>query len=424
MAGDISFTAAGGANSIGTSCYYFKFGATTVAVDYGGGFGKQLEPDDLGRPDWLLVTHAHFDHAGMVPRALLKWPQVRILATRETVELADWVWEDAIRVSQRLKRPAPYTERDISAVNRRIKRCLPGEQFTIGRNLTVRVLSAGHILGAASFLFTYGDRTVFVTGDISLRRRGLIGAADELSLGHCDLLVRESTYVGLHPENTYEEQTEALAARVFKIVGDGGQVVIPTLSIDRMQEVALALHRRGVQHLADLYLVGGESPTSTYVRNLPDAFALTDVPRLESIAQQQHIMRYRKPAVIIASSGMVMPGTPSYSWVTSVLERPDCAVLFVNWQNPTTPGGALLKSQHGEWVVMPDNRYRRRCLVERFDLSSHMKEDEAHLLEQRLHPATVIHVHGEDQRIQTFLDARAGIGPQRIKSKVGREVII
>lgn len=422
--GDIRFQAAGGANSIGTSCYYLTFGGTRVAVDYGGGFGHQTEPYDLGRPDWLLITHAHFDHSGMVPRALLKWPQVRILATRETVELANWVWEDAIMVAQRLKRPVPYSARDISAVNRRIRRCLTGERFTIGRDLTVRIVGAGHILGAASFLFEYRDRSVFVTGDISLRRRGLIGPADELALERCDLLVRESTYAGLHPESSYEEQTAALVARTLKVVGQGGQAVIPTLSIDRMQEVALALLRGGVQHLAELYLVGGETPTATYIHHLPDAYPLNEVERLVSRDRQAHLIRHRKPAVIVASSGMVMPGTPSYTWVTSVLERPDCAVLFVNWQNPATPGGALLKTAHNQYITLPDGRYRRACLVERFDLSSHMKEDEAHILESRLNPETVIHVHGEDQRIQTFLDARAGIGPARIKSKVGEEVVI
>jgi Cft2 family RNA processing exonuclease len=425
---DFTFVAAGGADSIGQSCYVFNAGPTTIAVDYGGSVGARLlGPQRLGRRiDHILVTHAHGDHVWGLPWALDDNPHVRMHATPETLELAGYNLRDAIQVATAERRPVPYSERQVRRVCQRMHNnpILPGERRQLGPGLYATAVGAGHILGAVSYLIEYGDRKAFVTGDICLRSRGLIGPAQVPKLEHCDMLVRESTYAGVASEMTFDEAEGALTDAAVQTVQGGGRVLIPVFAIDRELQVALRLRADKRLAKVPIFVAGGEQPTNIYLRRFGMNTDLDGVERLinPESPRYRHLMSAREAMIIVATSGMVNLGTPSYAWAKRLLEEPKSAILFTSYQSPMSTGGRILqlRGRPGAMLGFPDgSRYKFRCRVEQFDLSAHMKEDEALELEAALNPAQVVHVHGDHERIVSYIVGRRGQGPARHMSKVG-----
>jgi len=417
---DVAFTSWGSANSIGPSCHVLQFGTFRVGIDYGAGIRKgEQEPAFEEPPDALIVTHAHRDHIGMLPRAVSRWSKMQTWATFETMSLARWLWDDELRIAKEEQRPYPFTTEDIERASRRTKRLIAGQSVRLTDDLTVTPFAAGHILGAVGLTFRYRGEDYVATGDIGLRSHGFIGGADVAPHQRVRLLIRESTYVGQHPTDLRCDIESHFIARITQVLEGGGRVLIPTLSIDRMPEVFALLRSSGIDRQWPLWVVGGARPAEIYMDYANDARILGTMRRFENRQHHEDTRKSGLPMVILASSGMMAPKTPSYTWATDILADEGSAIFMVNWQDPCTPGGIILNGADGEEVQLPTGRYRRRCTVQRFDFSSHAKEDEMEEIERRLRPDEVIHVHGEGARIDAFIEATRGSGPVRHAAQVG-----
>lgn len=419
---DVAFTAY---NSFNPSRYELRFGTFRVAVDFGAGFGEEPE-DALNQlmPDAIVITHGHRDHIGMVPQAMQRWRKVPVYATFETVCLGEWIWNDELNVARREGRELPFSTEDIERAVRRIRRFVVGVPVELTEGLTMTPFRAGHILGAVGLVFNYLGDNFVVTGDISMHSHGFIAGAQVPELTSCRTLVRESTYAGQRLTRSRSETRLAFLDAVETVLIHGGTVVIPTLSIDRMQEIYALLHGAGVDDKWPMMVVGGAGPTQIYLDYAPGAHVVRTMRRFENRQHQSDAMKSCEPMVILATSGMLAPGTPSYTWSTWALSDPASAIFMVNWQNPKQPGGLILNGVPGAELELPDGVYTKQCRVERFDFSSHAKEDEMEALEQMLNPDFIIHVHGDAERIASFIKEKENENPLRVQAQSWQEIVL
>lgn len=419
---EVGFTAYSAFNP---SRYELRFGTFRVAIDFGAGFGKETEEaKQQPQPDVMVITHGHRDHIGMVPQAIMRWPNSPIYATYEATELGKWIWRDELNIRRQKHEAIPFSENDIERTARRMRYISAGSPVQLAPGLVMTPFHAGHILGAVGLVFAYGGEHFVVTGDISLHSHGFIEGAHLPDLPSCRTLVRESTYAGQRLTVGREAVRAQFVDMVHKVLERGGTVVVPTLSIDRMPEVYALLHESGIDQKWPVWVIGGVRPAEIYLENAKGAREVVrTMRRFENMQHQGDALKAHQPMVILASSGMMMPCTPSYVWGTSVLQDPASAIFFVNWQDPRQPGSMILNARFGEEVVLSGGTYRRLCEVQRFELSSHAMEDDMQVLEQKLCPSEIIHVHGEAQRIAGFIEEMKGQGPPRKQAMDGKELI-
>src|SRR5579863_6733691 len=213
-------------------------------------------PIDADTIDWVLLTHAHIDHTGYLPRLMrcgYKGPIYANAATRELCELllpdsAHLQEEDALYIARkrysRHKPPLPlYTVAEAQAALAQIREIPSNDPFTISPQFSVRPHDAGHILGATWLELTItegGKKTLVVfSGDLGRYDQPILN--DPESPTHADILLCESTYGDReHPTGSV---TDELADVVNRTAKRGGAVVIPAFAVDRTQLIMYYLRQ-------------------------------------------------------------------------------------------------------------------------------------------------------------------------------------
>jgi Cft2 family RNA processing exonuclease len=408
---DVAFTAY---NVFSPSRYELRFGTFRVAIDLGASFDEKDEPTQL-RPDALVITHGHLDHIGMVPWAMNRWKKIPVYATFATIKIGEWIWDDMIKVAEGQLRERPFTIDDAIHASKRMRKMYVGKAVRLTDDLTMTPFNAGHILGAVGLVFTYRGEHYVVTGDISMHSHGYIEGAKVPEIPSCRALIRESTYAGQNLVGTREDIRQNFLNTVEEVLRAGGRVLIPTLAIDRMAEIYSLLHAAGVHERRPIWVVGGAKPTAVYADLVRGGGVLRTMNRFANMREQYAEMDRPSPKVILASSGMMAHDTASYAWGAALLGDPTSAILMVNWQNPKMPGGAFIKAAQADSVALPEGAFSRKCLIRRFDFSSHAKENEMAELERAVNPTSIIHVHGEEERIAAFIEERSKSGEDRLR---------
>lgn len=413
----ISFLSGGGANFIGKSFYRLKLGDVHLGVDWGGGF-PDGEPEYDGPLDYLFFSHAHYDHMGMAPRILRKFPEVKMFAHPATVELAKVGWRQGLKKYARSATPAPFSKQEMEEMEAKIIPIAEKRGLDLTGDISVLPILANHILGSLSFLITFQGENYFFTNDICFHDRSLMTAAPKFELERSKLLVRESTYINDFFDD--RRQIEAnLVASVQQALDDGKQVLIAALSIDRTQDVYTILERNGV---FPLYVDGSRGASRIYQEYLgKDLFRYAR--NFRDRGERIKLINSGQPAVIIASSGMIHRDTLSAWWAEQFIYRDNAAVFMVNYQDPCGQGYVLANSKKGEFFFFNDSLFQRRCDVEQFNLSAHMDKAAGEELEERLNPEVVVYTHGEDVKIESYLNEhQSEYGRTRVKSLVGKEI--
>lgn len=417
---EISFVAGGGANSIGCSFYRLKLGDYHLGIDWGGGYGSiHDEPQYDGPIDALLMSHGHHDHITMAPRLLRRYPKLKCYATAPTRDLSLMSWRQTLRMASRAKRSAPFDERDIQETLGAIQIIQEDKKIKLTEEISVFPIRGGHILGAVSFLIKHKGEVYFFTNDICFHNRYLIDGAPAFSLDKCRLLVRESTYINKDVGDR-DEIKKQLIDDAFAVLKRRGRLLIPGLSIDRMQDVFGDLYKAG---LWPIYIDGASKPTEIYLKYLGDrAATLKQALRFDNGRERTKFLDSRKPGIIISSSGMVFPETLSSIWAGSLLYRPNDAIFIVNYQSPDGQGYLLNTTPNGKFVRWNDGIVQVKCERKVYNKSAHMDGPEGEELEKRLNPDVIIYTHGVDAEIDQYLAGHRENNCRRIKALVGKEV--
>lgn len=288
----------GAARTVTGSCYLFETPRSKVLVDCGlfqgpktlkalnyGGF--PFRPSDI---DAVLLTHAHIDHSGLLPKLVRQGFGGKILATRGTIDLCSYMLPDAggiqesevealNRRSAERGRPAVspiYTKADALAAQSSFQAVEYEQWIEVQPGIRARYWNAGHLLGSASIELEFsGEGTagqplrILASGDIGPDSK-LLETSPEAPTGF-DYVMTESTYGDRErPAITSQSRREALAAEVRQAHAAGGALLIPAFAVERTQEL--------IVDLVDL-MQRGQIPTAPIFLDSPLAIRATEVFR-------------------------------------------------------------------------------------------------------------------------------------------------
>jgi metallo-beta-lactamase family protein len=335
--------------------------------------------------DWCVLTHAHLDHTGYLPRLVRDGFRGPIYADRATIELCNILLPDSAHLQEedtdkaarggysKHAKPLPlYTSQDVGPVLNALREMPRTGAFTISPQFTVRPHDAGHILGSSSLELTItenGKQTVVLfSGDIG--RYGQPILKDPEAPPRCDVLLCESTYGDRdHPADSPED---ALAEVVNRVAKRGGQIVIPAFAVDRTQTIMYIIRKledtNRIPHLpvfvdspmaisvTDLYLRHHEDHDLTFTADEKNGNPLDahTVHYMRTVEDSKKINDHHGPAIIISASGMATGGRVLHHLARLAPDRRN-AIVLAGFQAEGTRGrnleeGAKTVRIHGEDV--------------------------------------------------------------------------
>jgi len=430
----ISFIAGGGAAEIGASFYVLRLGDTFIGVDCG--FRptaanhdpwnvEKIMPnfDVCPKLDYLFLTHGHLDHVGAAPCLLERFKNLRIFTTEPTKFIALAQWHETLKIAERDKTPPPFSGDSVHSIASKIRVLEVNSEKNFGE-FSVTAIPAGHILGAVSLLFNYKGKRIFFSGDISFQDQELIkGAKHDFQV---DYLISEATYAGKSRRDRREERDRFLGD-VRQIINNRGRVLIPSFSIGRAQEIFEMLRKSDIAGLAPIYIDGAaRSMTDIHQVFLPHKINRhVNKHYVENVAHRLKIFE-QKPCVVIASSGMLSGGA-SVGYARNWLGQEENAILFPGYIDPFSPGYAVLTTDHGDSVALPEkNRtiraYIKRCRTDQYHLSAHADQSELLMMRETLNPQFTILVHGEPEDMEKMI-AENALG-SIFTPKNGEEIVL
>ena len=453
----------GGAGEVTGSCTLVEAGERRFLVDcgmfQGGGeaYQKNLRALDFGfdvrRIDFVLLTHAHIDHSGLLPRLAMLGYRGPVYATPASIALLEVLLPDSAHIqekesewqlrhrrrrgsSERGIAPPLYTVAQAQSALRLLRPVEYGEVLNPAEGVQVSFHDAGHILGSASLQVVLGQgrhaRRLVFSGDLGMPDRPVLQDPSPPPAS-ADLLLIESTY-GDRLHRPLPETLDEIVAAFKRTQAAGGNLVIPAFAVGRTQEILFLL--------ADLVRSGRLGPLKVYVDS-PMASRATEItmafPRLlddetralavwlkthpkkmsvefvSDAERSKQLNDIRHGAVIISASGMCEAGRIKYH-LRENLPRSESSILIAGFQAAGTLGrrlvdGARLVRLFGEQVPV------RARIYTVGGLSAHA--DQSALLGWlgRFHaaPGQTFVVHGEASAAGHFAEAiRQRLGWQNV----------
>lgn len=420
----------GGGSEIGASCLHIQIGKTNLIIDAGMRVhGDEPLPaigmlDDLGKPDAILVTHAHADHIGALPVVHRIYPDVPIFANPPTADLMQIMMRDSFKImTQRCmdrRTLIPYTKEQMEETLRALRLFPANGQMTVG-DASVTLHRAGHILGAVMFTIETGEEKLLVSGDLSFKAGRTIPGAEVPTGSRPDALIIESTY-GNREHSDRNTEEKRLADNVAEVIAAGGFALIPAFALGRAQEVLLILQDymdRGLIPQFPIYVDGLVTPISKIYRRYPhylkgpvahriqqngDAFLTEGRCTAVEPKDREQVLK-GKPACIVASSGMLIGGA-SVWYAERLVGSEKNAVFITGYQDEESPGRKLLSLAEGESRELELNGvvHQVKCRVDKYGLSAHGDAGELTRFISMIRPAKTLIVHGDDEARTALLE--------------------
>jgi len=407
----ITFCAVGGGNEIGRSSYFLQVENHKMLLDCGIKVNAPLHYPDfdslvyagfldgLWELDEVFLSHAHMDHSGAIPLLPTKGYAGPIYASKPTLSLASLMLQDAARHEG-------FSSSEVMAAFSQASP-LPMNVPLQRKNLRATLFPAGHILGAAMLYLQTPAGNILFTGDFSdLDQLTVPGARLPRGLD-VDFLIMENTYGGRSPD-AHDNPGLPLYSffeGVQQVLDDGGNVLIPSFSIGRAQEVALLLKSAVENQFLSFPPSKSKAVSSIFIDGLAipvsEVYESFGVPVWDSLVRKlprgQGVENLTS-SIILASSGMLMPGTRSWRHAKALLSDPKNAIFFPGFLAKDSQGFQLLQAAraHDEVFRFGSDLVPLRARVDQVPLSAHVKHEGIVQFVSRLHPSTVVFVHGTD----------------------------
>lgn len=405
----------GAAGTVTGSCYRLCYGNRSILIDCGMFQGdktlKQLNyeawPFDPRALDAVLLTHAHIDHSGLVPKLTKAGYSGPIHATAGTVDLLQFMLPDSggiqemevERLNRRNQRRGHsvvepiYTAQDAQDSLRLLVGCDFDQWFEVVPGLRARFWNAGHILGASSIeIEAEVERgrklRLLFSGDIGPEHKALQQGAKAPE--DLDIVVMESTYGGRSRPRLDDQQRRAvLAQEVNTALAAGGNLVIPAFAVERTQELLADLTKLIADGSIKRVPIFVDSPLATRITSVfakylhkqngvqsdtSKPFEGSSLRFAVSVQESMQIEQITSGAIIIAASGMCEAGRIRHH-LKNNLWRPNATILLIGFQAAGTLG-ALLES--GERMVrIQGDEVMVRARIRKLEIySGHADHDE------------------------------------------------
>jgi metallo-beta-lactamase family protein len=446
-----SLTFLGAARTVTGSKYLLEHNGVRVLIDCGLFQGLKalrernwekfpVPPESVAA---VVLTHAHLDHVGYLPRLVAEGFTGRAFCTAGTQDLCRLVLPDSGRIQEEDARQAnkhAYTKHapalplyDEVAAQRALTHLQPvgfDREIEVAPGINAAFHPAGHLLGSAFVRVRLdGATTILFGGDLGRYSRPVL--RDPMDAVASDIVLVESTYGDRdHPP---DDQGEHLAAIIRETAGRGGKLIIPAFAIGRVEELLYWIKQLEQRARIPALPVYVDSPMATaalsyYSQRVseldPDmqpahkdvsTFATARYQAVASPQQSKELTASRRSAIVISASGMATGGRVLHH-MAAALPDPKNTVLFVGYQAEGTRGRALLDGApqvkiHGQWIPV-------RAQVARLDsMSAHADRNEMlrwlGTLPQL--PSRLFLVHGEPgpmDALKSLVQQRLGIAAQ------------
>ena len=436
----------GAAQNVTGSKYLLETNDARVLVDCGlfqernlTGRNWERFPVSPETIDALLLTHAHLDHCGLLPKLVREGFHSKIHCTAATAEISEIVLMDSAHLQEEdaefkrkrheregRKGPHPeiplYTEDDARAVVPLLSPLRYKEAIPISDGIEATFYDAGHILGSSMVKVKVNqngqERTIVFSGDIG--RQGGVLLHDPTFFDNADYVVIESTY-----GNRTHEDTQSVEDGLSEVINytqkAGGNIVVPSFALERAQELLYHLNQLLIKNRIPHLMVFVDSPMATSVTEVFERYpellndkmaeflnqkdSLFDFRGLKfvrTIDESKAINHIKGTVIIIAGSGMCTGGKIKHHLVQNIT-RPESTILFVGYQAAETLGRQI--TDGFKKVRILGQTYPVRARVVRMDgFSAHADRDELFkwISNLRSPPRHVFVTHGESDSAQSF----------------------
>ena len=378
-----------------------------LLLDCGMFQGKGLETDGMNRElmfepsmiDHIILTHAHIDHAGLIPYMYKMGFRGSVICSSATRDLCAIMLADSAFIQEhdtitfnkrRAKKGLPivtplYTQQDATACMALFIGVPNNMKFRIDDNIKVKFTGTGHMLGSgvANIQITENGqvRNIAYTGDIGRPADPILAPPE--TFPQADILITESTYGDRLHKDVASAEEEILDIVTQTCVNKAGKLIIPAFSVGRTQEIVYALnsfYNKGRLPKVDIFV---DSPlavnATTVFRMHPECFNKSFASVLEAdsdpfgfdnlfyITRQEDSKKlndHKKPCVIISASGMMEAGRVKHHLANNISESRN-TILVVGYCAPATLGARIVRGD--KEVSIHGNLYQVKADVKIID---------------------------------------------------------
>lgn len=410
----------GGAGEVTGSKHILSIDGARCLIDCGAFQGKREESEEKNRalvPDpeslsSVILTHAHYDHCGLLPLLAKRGYRGNIYATPATRDLAGVVMMDSAAIQARdaeymgkqaAKKGSKigweplYSEEDVITATGQFVTVSYNRPMPIGDGIKIELFDAGHILGSAIAYTHARDRsgrevTIAFTGDLGRKGKPII--RDPAAIPAMDYLVLEATYGDRLHESSVDAM-DKLADIVNQAVARGGKVIIPSFAIERTQELVFYFHLLVDQKRIPEIPIWVDSPMAinatsifqihpecydeethkAFIVHHENPFGFNSLHFASSVNDSKRLNDYQGPAIIISADGMCEAGRIRHHLMHHISD-PNATILIVGYMAENTLGRRI--ADHAKEVYIMGDLYHVRARIEAINaFSAHADYREA-----------------------------------------------
>lgn len=448
----------GATNGVTGSSFLVEDNQTKILIDCGMYQEKEFEERNYSpfefvasEINYVLLTHAHLDHCGLIPKLVKNGFKGKIFCTFQTFELVKVILFDAAKIqelNQRLNnngsnRELIYNSSDVELALTKFSPIKLMENIKLDNNINIKFLPVGHILGAASIFITINNINILFSGDIGRVNQSIIKSFNEFEFSDIgpDYIIMESLYGGKTHEDK-DSNINIIKESIQKIKKSRGKILMPVFAMHRTQEILeiinFLIKSQMLQDDFEIYL---DSPMaieickiylnnlnefntqSTYLGNkinfVYDKNEATNTKQGMIIFQEDRfvpgnlktILKQKKSkklinatnAVIMAGSGMA-DGGRIIKHLYNGLERPENIIMLVGFQAEDTLGRKLAEGEKRVTIMDKDITVRAEVKYLR-GFSAHADQNDLILWLNKFNKnrlKKVFLVHAEEESLLEF----------------------
>lgn len=318
---------------------------------------KSIKPKKL---DAIILTHAHIDHSGLIPKLYSEGADCPLFIPHGSKGLLTLMWQDSVKIFiqdyERYGMNPLYMQSDIDNTLSHVVECDLYDKCTINDNISFTYINAQHIVLARQVFMELTDgvntHKIGFTGDISnYKYRYWLDDLDKLP--KCDIVVGECTYANpkrVHKKKDRDSDLKKIDTAIQYALENGSKVIMPTFSLNRMQDMLAMLY----EHF------DGESPIKILVDS-PLGMSISrlwgglidrdldlwrriceweDVYYIDDFKDSVHFSKVKEPMLILAGGGMLSGGRARY-WCKECLSDKDNYIVFTGYSTPDSPAGQI-----------------------------------------------------------------------------------
>ena len=445
---EIKLSFLGAAQNVTGSRHMIEANGVKILVDCGFYQERQFKdrnwdrfPVEPSQIDAVLLTHAHLDHCGLLPKLAKEGFKGPIYCTDATTEIAKIILLDSAHLQEedaeyKTKRhakegrenPKPvkplYTIEDAEACFPQFSPVKYREVQPLGPDIECTFYDAGHVLGSSIIRVKVKqqgqERIVIFSGDMGRPDRPIV--CDPTVFDEADYVLIESTY-GDRVHNDLKDIKTAIGDVINYAVAQGGKIVVPSFALERSQELLYyikELLQEGIIKPIKIFL---DSPMANkitkvfqkhpelynkdmaeLVQNHNSPFKLANLKMVKTTDESKGILDVAEPFVVIAGSGMCTGGRIKHHLVNYISDAKN-TIMFVGYQAIGTLGRRIVEGEK-EVRILGENRIVKAKIVKINGFSAHA--DKAELLKWlkalKKAPKKVFVVHGEESSSKSFAE--------------------